>query len=264
MMTQDYEAKKFQQQEGLIVSDWLTVEAALQVAINGFPFTVTMRTPGNDNELIRGLLFAEDVYRDLDNKLNILYRKKNAITTIANLKIDKKALGNGFKNSRNLLSVSSCGICGKQDLDELSSYKDCLNDSRQLNINSLYAMFEQMSKKQDTFLRSGGSHAAAAFDVEGNLLSIMEDIGRHNAVDKIIGDLIGQNKLPVACSLLVSGRVSYEIIAKTFSAGIPILAAVSAPSSLAVEYAKQLGITLLGFCRGQKATCYANPERIIQ
>lgn len=264
MMTENYEAKKFQAQQATIVSDVLTVEAALQIVINGIPFTVTMRTPGNDQELIRGLLFAEDVYRALDGVLNIEYRNKNKITIIANLKIAKKALGNGLKSNRRLLSVSSCGICGKQDLDEISSYKDCLEDSRQLDIEQLYTMFEQMSKQQDTFLRSGGSHAAAAFDTEGNLLSIMEDIGRHNAVDKVVGDLIGQTKLPMACSLLVSGRISYEIIAKTYSAGIPVLAAVSAPSSLAVEYAKQLGITLLGFCRGQKATCYANPQRIIK
>ncbi|MCP4440781.1 MAG: formate dehydrogenase accessory sulfurtransferase FdhD [Aureispira sp.] len=263
MRIQEYEGKKYQQQKSSTVSNRLTVEAALQIAINGFPFTVTMRTPGNDKELIRGLLYSEDVYRKSGNSPEISYRKKNKVTTIANVKINKNDLGNGFKNSRSLLSVSSCGICGKQELDDISTYRDCLEDDRQLEITKLYTMFEDMTKQQDTFLKTGGSHAATAFDAKGNLLTVMEDIGRHNAVDKVVGHLINHSQLDDAVGLLISGRISYEIIAKTFSAGIPILAAVSAPSSLAVEYAKQFGVTLLAFCRGEKATCYANPQRII-
>ena len=221
-----------------------------------------MRTPGNDKQLVRGLLFSEDVYRGKDVDLDIQYRKKNQITTIANVSIDKSLLGNGFNNSRTLLSVSSCGICGKQELNEASTFKDQLKSEVVLPVGLLFDMFDRMRLQQDDFLRSGGSHAAAAFTVEGEMLSLMEDIGRHNAVDKVVGDLIDAGRLHEACCILVSGRISYEIVAKAYSAAIPILAAVSAPSTLAVEYAKQFGLTLLGFCRGKKATCYANPGRI--
>ena len=119
-----------------------------------------------------------------------------------------------------------------------------------------------MQQRQQDFKRSGGSHAAAAFDNSGQLLSIKEDIGRHNAVDKVIGDLLNNKKLEEAICMVVSGRISYEIVAKTYSVAIPILAAVSAPSSLAVEYAKQFGLSLMGFSRGSKTTCYANDWRL--
>jgi len=123
-------------------------------------------------------------------------------------------------------------------------------------------MFRKMNSGQKTFIQSGGSHAAAAFSSEGKLLSIMEDIGRHNAVDKVIGDLLIQKKIKDASYLLVSGRISYEILYKAFVARIPFLAAVSAPSTLAVAYAKELGITLMGFCRENKITIYSNVSKL--
>ena len=123
-------------------------------------------------------------------------------------------------------------------------------------------MFLMMNSKQSVFEKSGGSHAAAAFDRTGVLLSSMEDIGRHNAVDKVVGELINDSTVRKASVITVSGRISYEIIVKAFKAKIPVLCAVSAPSSLAVDYAKELGITLLAFCRDERATCYSNPERI--
>jgi FdhD protein len=119
-----------------------------------------------------------------------------------------------------------------------------------------------MKLHQPDFEQSGGTHAAAAFDGQGNLLAVREDIGRHNAVDKVIGRLVLQNELSKAQVLTVSGRISYEITIKAFKAGIPVLAAVSAPSSLAVDYAKELGISLIGFCRANRFTCYANPQRV--
>lgn len=259
----EYQGQKYIDGESTLVRDLLTVEEALQITINNFPFSVTMRTPGKDLELVRGLLFSEDVFRGYNKELKIEFRQKNKITTIANVLVDKDKLGSGYNNSRNLLSVSSCGICGKQELDEESTFQHCLTKEVQFSATELYGLFEKMSQQQDDFLRSGGSHAAAAFSEEGELLNLMEDIGRHNAVDKVIGELIWKEQLNNACGILVSGRISYEIVSKVFCAQIPILAAVSAPSSLAVEYAKQFGITLLGFCRGKKATCYANPQRII-
>ena len=137
-----------------------------------------------------------------------------------------------------------------------------IDDFFKLQIDNLFKMFDAMKKGQPTFHQSGGSHAAAAFDSKGKLLVIMEDIGRHNAVDKVIGHLINNNLLNEAKCMVVSGRISYEIVTKVFAAKIPILGAVSAPSTLAVDFAKELGITLLGFCRENKATCYAHPQRI--
>lgn len=261
MPLKNYEGRKFVAQEALLVQDALTEEAALQITINQKPFSVTMRTPGADDALIRGLLFSEDIYRGSE-ALRIQYRPKNKVIRIANIQIAIDQLGGGYKNNRTLLSVSSCGICGKQKLDDVSTYKACLNTAISLKVDTLYSMFEAMQAMQQEFRRTGGSHAAAAFDASGGLLSIKEDIGRHNAVDKVIGDLLMNKTLEQAACIVVSGRISYEIVAKTYAAAVPILAAVSAPSSLSVEYAKQFGLTLMGFSRGNKTTCYANDWRL--
>ena len=256
-----YEGKKYQRKQTNLVEDALTVEEALQIVINNKPFTITMRTPGDDEALIRGLLYSEDVYRQVA-PLVVDFRQKNKITTIAQVQLARQQLGTGIESTRNLLAVSSCGICGRQALDEASTFKSVLTKKVHLNPAQLYQAFEKMRQQQAVFLRSGGAHAAAALNAQGQILVLMEDIGRHNAVDKVIGALLQQAKLKQAVAILVSGRISYEIVSKVFCANIPILAAVSAPSSLAVEYAKQFGLTLLGFCRGQKATCYANAWRI--
>lgn len=256
-----YEGQLYQPHQSQRVHDALTVEAALQIIVNQVPFTVTMRTPGADDALIRGLLYAEDVYRQTA-PLSIQYQTKNAITTIARLQLPASALGAGLNNSRRLLSVSSCGICGKTELDEASTFQHELKTEVYLSMTELVGAFAKMKTQQPTFLQSGGSHAVAALDAQGRLLTVQEDVGRHNAVDKVVGALLQADGLQQAAALLVSGRLSYEIVAKTYSARIPILAAVSAPSSLAVEYAKQFGLTLLGFCRGNKLTCYAHPWRL--
>jgi len=261
MAIDNYQAKKFTTQGSEIVDDNLTVEQALQININDRPFTITMRTPGNDDELITGLLYSEDIYRDNTNPLQITYHTNSDNVTQAIMKVDADRLSKGYLNSRNILSVSSCGICGKKELDELVNTHVKIDDFIIAKTN-LLSMFEQMKKGQTTFHQSGGSHAAAAFDKNGKLLAIMEDIGRHNAVDKVIGSLILNNTLKEAKCMVVSGRISYEIVTKTFAAKIGMLAAVSAPSTLAVDFAKELGITLLGFCRNEKATCYSHSQRI--
>lgn len=261
MATNQYQAIKYTSNNSNRVDDDLTVEEALQININGKPFSITMRTPNDDDSLIRGLLYSEDIYRG-DNNLTIDYTKneENSITQ-ANIVIDENQLKKGYSNSRNFLSASSCGICGKTELEDIDT--SCtIDDNSKLKISDLHKMFESMKNKQDTFQLSGGSHAAAAFSLNGDLLCVMEDIGRHNAVDKVIGYLINTDGLNQAKVITVSGRISYEIVSKAFAAKIPFLTAVSAPSSLAVDFAKELGITLLGFCRGDKATCYAHPNRI--
>lgn len=262
MATNKYQGQKFIDDKSTSVQDNLTVEQALQININGKAFSITMRTPGNDKELIRGLLYSEDIYRNAEELDIELIENKEKSTTEANLKIEEHLLKSGYLNSRSFLSAASCGICGKTELEEIDASCKVLDDNK-IDLKTLLKMFETMKASQHTFHQSGGSHAAAAFTIHAELLSIKEDIGRHNAVDKVIGQLINESRLKEAKCLTVSGRISYEIIAKAFAAKIPILAAVSAPSNLAVDFAKELGITLLGFCRENKATCYSHPQRIL-
>lgn len=263
MATRKYEGKKFDTQDTQKVLDALTVEEALQININNSPFTVSMRTPGDDLSLVRGLLHAEGVITDTSFTPDISIKKENdnGVVTVVNVNIPEDKLGYGYSNSRSLLSVSSCGVCGKTELEDLHFLGKTIDDREKIDISIIHTLFERMNTQQENFKKSGGSHAAAAFNISGDFLCSMEDIGRHNAVDKVVGKMLNDNLIKKAKILTVSGRISYEIIIKCFKAQIPFLAAVSAPSSLSVDYAKELGITLFAFCRDQRATCYANPQR---
>ncbi len=257
MQTLTYEGLHIENGIQKKVKDALVVEAALQININKEPYTVVMRTPADDLELIRGLLYAEDIYKSTAGlSFEVIERRENGFS-IVNVSIPKKALGEGYLNKRTLLSVSSCGICGKQKLEDISVKGNKLANNFDFDFYRIEEMFSEMKQQQDTFEASGGSHAAALFDTNYKLLTIKEDIGRHNAVDKVIGDLILKNSLNTANCMLVSGRVSYEIISKAFIARIPYVIAVSACSSLAVDFAKEFGISLIGFSRGKKATLYS-------
>ncbi|HEY4797622.1 MAG TPA: formate dehydrogenase accessory sulfurtransferase FdhD [Bacteroidia bacterium] len=263
MNSKSYKGKKYSKGNFPEVDDLLTVEESLKITINQAPFTVTMRTPGHEAELVRGLLFSENVYTDLISHPVIAVKEKNNSGTVTwmDVAIPADKIGKGFGITRSIASVSSCGVCGKTELQESSS-APLSATGEQLYPELVGKMFSQMSSKQELFKKSGGSHACAAFSQEGKMLSIREDIGRHNAVDKVIGDLIIQKKLSQARCLTVSGRISYEIVNKCFAAGIPFLASVSAPSSLAVDMAEQMGITLLAFCRDKKFTVYSHSSRI--
>ena len=216
-----------------------------------------MRSPGYEEDMVRGLLHNEDIYSG-DIKLRIDDVNKNELGYITdlNISISENDLGNGFLNSRSLLSVSSCGICGKRELGDLSVVGDKLG-GYDFSPDLINVLLENMKKEQLGFAQSGGSHAAAAFDKKGDLLIIREDIGRHNAVDKVVGGLLNSTNLNKAKFLAVSGRISYEIVTKTFRSKIPVLLAVSAPSSLSVDFAKELGVSIFGFCRDKKATRYS-------
>lgn len=242
------------------VEDELTIEEALSISINDSPFTITMRTPGDDDCLVRGILNSEGIVRR-STEISCDFSKEEGIT-IANISIKLDQIIKDYTNNRNLLSVSSCGICGTTELEDLSSEDAVQFDGKSIPSSIIPTLFDQMEKEQSTFHRSGGSHAAGLFSLPGTLLSLKEDIGRHNAVDKVIGDLINQKRLNEANILTVSGRVSYEIIIKAFKGRIPVVCSVSAPSSLAVDFAKELGITLIAFCRDDRFTCYSKPERV--
>ena len=260
MQTLTYEGIRKNANSTELIQDFLVVEAPLEISINRTSFTVVMRTPGNDFELIRGLLYAEDIFRSNVNLfMEVVSEATNGFTKIE-VFIPKSELGAGYLNKRSLLSVSSCGICGKQQLDDFDTPKTKLTSNLQIDLDRLPQMFASMKEHQQTFSLTGGSHAAIVFDKKYQFLTLKEDIGRHNAVDKCIGELIQSQQLPNAAFLLVSGRVSYEIITKAFFAKISTIVAVSACSSLAVDYAKEFGICLIGFSRDNKATIYSNPK----
>ena len=261
--TTSYKAYKFQNNSSLNVEDELVVEESLLINVNYKPFTLTMRSPGNEEELVWGLLFTENILqKDIPFKYQVT-EKKNGVITAVNVEIEEKFIQSDKLDKRNLLSVSSCGICGKLELNQKCDHLNSIQTNHKIKPSKLENMFAEMSDYQEVFQKTGGCHASAAFDVSGNMLSIKEDIGRHNAVDKVIGDLLLNQKLEVASIILCSGRVSYEIVTKVYMAQIPFLAAVSSVSSLAVELADEYGITMLGFCRGNKATCYSNSERLV-
>lgn len=242
------------------VNDNLVEEAMLHIYINGAPYTVTMRTPGHDEDLVRGILCTEDVYAGNDAPLmEVLSYDENRVIQIVNVLIPEKLLGPGFLTKRNLMSVSSCGLCGKTDMS-LELTGPPLAGHSPLLPATILLFFERMTEQQTTFQETGGSHAAAAYSLDGTCLALREDIGRHNAVDKVIGALYRSGNQAKAACLLVSGRVSYEIVSKCYRAKILCLAAVSAPSSLSVSYCLQKGIHLYGFCRNGRLTSYTSTK----
>ncbi len=245
------------------VQDVLAIEVALAIAVNGTPFTVTMQTPGNEVELVRGLLFSENIFRSLTEQpvITITGRDERGFINAVQVSIPPHLVLKDFAGTRNVISASSCGVCGKTSIEDESATKVQNNDL--LDPALIEKMFEQVSEKQKAFQQSGGTHAAGAFTIEGELITVKEDIGRHNAVDKVIGYLVSNQLLDKVKCLTVSGRVSYEIVSKARAAGIPFLAAVSAPSSLAAEEAEKAGISLLAFCRNKKLTVYSNPGQVM-
>jgi FdhD protein len=258
MKTRQYEAIKQSKGVRTLVQDHLMIEHPLTVLVNNEIFTLTMQTPGDEEALIRGLLFAEGIVKLKEGILDsqVLERSPEGLISKVNVTVPENLLDKSQINKRNLLSVASCGICGRTELQDFSQEKIESTASNEESV-SFEKMFEEMRKHQAAFDQSGGCHAAAAFGAEKNMLSVKEDIGRHNAVDKVVGELLNRGELKSARYLLVSGRVSYEIITKCFTAGIPVLAAVSAPSSLSVDFAKELGIALYAFCREDRWTRYA-------
>jgi FdhD protein len=245
----------------------LAVEEPLEIRLGGRRFTVTMRTPGHDEELAAGFLLAEGFIAsraELGEIRRVRGRRSadqpdNIIDVI--LEVRSTELRERLK--RNFLTSSSCGVCGKTSIESLQRRIAPLGDSLRIPAATLLRLGPRMREAQLTFTATGGLHAAAIFDRSGSLRVIREDVGRHNAVDKVIGRCVMDATLPLADSVMtVSGRASFEIVQKAAAAGIPVLAAVSAPSSLAVELAEELGVTLIGFMREAGFNVYTRPERI--
>ncbi len=251
------------------VRDALAVERALQISINDSPYTVTMRTPSDDPYLVRGLLYTEGLVPRADAEMTFdchegtMFECENAINVVLS---PEELARDDWASSRSMVSNSSCGVCGTRDIRDLNilTLQPPLRAEVPLDISRIPAMTEAMRKQQSSFEKTGGCHGAAAFDVEGRVLCVFEDVGRHNAVDKVIGCLMHHRQLSEVHVLHVSGRVSYEIVNKAYVAGISFLLAVSAPSSLAVHLSNERGITLIGFCRDGRATVYSHDENIEQ
>ena len=254
------------------MNDQVAVEEPLEIQLDyststGFmqkSIAVTMRTPGNDEELAAGFLFSEGVIQNNGSIKEIRPFSTDENRILISLRENVKPILQNVE--RNFYSTSSCGICGKASIDaiRLSSVFKEENNSLSVNATVLHGLQDNLRKQQLIFESTGGIHASALFTLDGNFMMLREDVGRHNALDKIIGTALLNDQLPLNnCILLLSGRASFELLQKASMAGIKIVVAVGAPSSLAVEMAKETGITLIGFLRNDRFNIYAGNERII-
>ncbi|MGI9126293.1 MAG: formate dehydrogenase accessory sulfurtransferase FdhD [Mycobacterium sp.] len=251
-------------------AETLVVEEPLEIRVNGSAVSVTMRTPGSDIELARGFLLTEGVIAERDDVATVRYcRGADQPEGVNSYNVLDVTLRPGIAVPqsvvRNFYTTSSCGVCGKASLDavKLASRHSPGDDPSTVAAATMAAMPAQLRSAQKVFAATGGLHAAALFGVDGSVLAVREDIGRHNAVDKVIGWALESGRIPLAGSVLVvSGRASFELTQKAVMAGVPIMAAVSAPSSLAVDLATQSGLTLVAFLRGDSMNVYSRPDRV--
>ncbi|BDB98584.1 formate dehydrogenase accessory sulfurtransferase FdhD [Saccharolobus caldissimus] len=234
--------------------DFVAVEEPLQIRIcnkSCDTFAVIMRTPGNDKELSLGFLYSEGVIDSIEDVKNIDQRGNTIDVWISKpLKV----------KTRDLIVNSSCGVCGRAFLYTI----DIIKSETKVKKEVIFSLPEKLKERQNVFNITGGLHASALFTIDGELIYLYEDVGRHNAVDKIIGRLILEKKLPASSYIMqVSGRLGYEIVSKGIKAGIPIICGISAPTSLAIEMAEEAGVTLIGFLRGRSFNIYTHRERIV-
>jgi FdhD protein len=251
--------------------DTLAVEEPLELRVNGAPLTVTMRTPGDDVELAHGFLLTEGVIGGRDDVATARYCAGATVDGENTYNVLDVALAPGVAPpdasvTRNFYTTSSCGVCGKAALDavKLATRHPPADDPLVVPSRVLAGLPDALRARQKVFDSTGGIHAAGLFTPEGEALVVREDVGRHNAVDKVLGWALLAGRIPAAgCVLMVSGRASFELAQKAAMAGVPMLAAVSAPSSLAVDVAVEQGMTLVGFLRGESMNVYAGAERVL-
>jgi FdhD protein len=253
--------------------DAVVTEEPLQLMLGGKPLSVVMRTPGQDIELCMGLMFSEGVVRTLD-EVRLIRISAESGEEEARLRVEAELVESNQvdvhlagaprrKPERSMLSSSACGVCGTVLIEDLRRDLAKLPDGPEVDPSLLPGLVDRLREGQGVFERTGGLHAAGLFGSEGLPLYVREDIGRHNAVDKVVGRALLDGALPATMSILVaSGRAGYEIVQKSISAGIPVLAAVGAPSSLAVALAQEFNQTLVGFLRGDRFNVYSRPERL--
>ena len=258
--------------------DFVAVEEPLEIRL-GFEtdsgraetsVSITMRTPGDDAELATGFLFTEAIIKSATD-IALVKHCGPAAPDSGNHNVIRVELESGVdvdleRMQRHFYTTSSCGVCGKASLDALHTCgaEQQLDNPARFSKAVLTAIPERLRAAQATFATTGGLHAAAAFNPAGELVACHEDIGRHNAVDKVVGELLSRGLIPATeLGLIVSGRASFELMQKAVMAGMPLLAAVSAPSSLAIELAREFNVTLVGFLRGDTFNIYSAEERIV-
>jgi FdhD protein len=247
----------------------VAVEEPMEVRVNGAPFAVVMRTPGADRDLAAGFLLAEDVIHTSDEIGLIEYcvdADDEGRGNVLNVTVTGEAvtrLDDRLSNRRQVMMTASCGLCGRRTIESLRARVASVEGTWVVPGAVVSSLPASLRVAQPVFEATGGLHAAGLFDLQGDLLRAAEDVGRHNAVDKITGRMLLEGKLPLSRTILqVSGRTSFELVQKALLAGIPMICAVSAPSSLAIDLARESGITLCGFVRGGSFNVYSHPERI--
>jgi FdhD protein len=249
--------------------DYAAAEEPLEVRLHGRPFAVIMRTPGADRELAAGFLLSESIIRShedigaVEHCRHPHHPEVHNVVDVFLLGAPARDLDAHMQQRRNVQTSSSCGLCGRVTIDSLRLHAAPLSGGDRMEKDVAASLPERLRGRQAVFDETGGLHGAALFTLDGACESSAEDVGRHNAVDKVIGAMLLDERVPLAHrALLVSGRASFEIVQKAWLAGVPIVCAVSAPSSLAIELAHDAGITLLGFVRDGGFNLYTHPDRI--
>jgi FdhD protein len=249
-------------------TDMAAAEEPLDVRLHGRSFAVIMRTPGEDRALAAGFLLSERIIRSGDD-IGAIEHCRHPDQAKAHHVVDVFLCGDAaarvpalLANRRDLIANSSCGVCGRATIEELRADIDPLPPSWFASVELIRQLPERLRSRQATFDETGGLHAAALFTADGTFITAAEDVGRHNAVDKSIGTLLLQHSAQLPGILMVTGRVSFEIVQKAWLAGIPLVAAISAPTSLAIELADEAGITLLGFVRERSLNIYTHASRV--
>ncbi|HEX8412180.1 MAG TPA: formate dehydrogenase accessory sulfurtransferase FdhD [Thermoanaerobaculia bacterium] len=234
--------------------DALAVEEPLEIRVNDKPISVTLRTPGDDFDLAAGFLFTESILRDASDVESFRHWASPNVVRVGlrdGVRVDLARL------QRNFYSASSCGVCGKTSIDAVRVHTTALDAPLRVPREVIVSLPDKLREQQKSFDATGAIHGAGIFAADGTLLRMREDVGRHNAVDKVIGSFFRDGESLAGRILVVSGRASFEIVQKAIVARIPVLAAVGAPSTLAVELARELGLTLYGFVRGERFNQYA-------
>lgn len=255
---------------GLAAPDLVAREEPLEIRVNQSPIAVVMRTPGHDEELVRGFLLSERIVARVEQIATLRHctsvDRPEAEDNVMLVRLRDDADVDLAALRRNLFASSSCGVCGKASIDQVLGGATTRADAGEIEIDAqtLALLPERLRAEQEVFSHTGGLHAAGLFTAAGELLAAFEDVGRHNAVDKVIGWAARSGAALGGCALMVSGRVSFEIVQKAVAVGLPLIAAVSAPTSLAVELAREAGLTLICFVRDQRMCVYAGERRIVR
>ena len=243
--------------------DHLAVEDPLEIRVEGHSVAVVMRTPGHDRELAAGFLVTENLIHARADIFDITQCGSSAADQVVNVTLRNPAPFDPAKLTRHVFSSSSCGVCSKATIDAVRQQFPPIDSNCRVAAEIILQLPPRLREKQEAFEQTGGLHACALFDFDGGLLALREDVGRHNALDKLIGHALLEDRLPLRDRVLfLSGRVSFEMMQKALAAGIPIIAAISAPTTLAVEFARESGQTLIGFVRGETMNVYAGAQRL--